>query len=366
MGHLTDDTKYKIIHEYQDCRNITTVANRVKVDRKTVRRWILRFTETGGVAKKHGGGPKRVVSASAAKLAVDLLLSGEHAGLQAVGRELHDKGHTSRVVHKSTIRRQAKAAAVEQGTPIRCVSGKPKRRLSQFHRSKRYAFSKANLSRNWFIVMMSDRKRFLFSYPGEAVGQSKWIKKGEVWDAATVNHPQCVNLYMGITPYGATEPYLVAGTSKLKTTDKNQKGETAKNITYEEYRKVLTHCLLPQGSKLMTNQGITYWYLQQDNDPSHKKAAKEVVQEWNAKNHSQVTILPEWPPNSPDLNLIENVWGILQARVYATKCNTFEEFQETVIRECKQLDKKLLAKLHRSMRARVQKCYAEMGGKTGY
>ncbi len=49
--------------------------------------------------------------------------------------------------------------------------------------------------------------------------------------------------------------------------------------------------------------------LQDDNDPKHRS---KIVTEW--KNENNVKSL-DWPSNSPDLNPIENIWGLLKGKM---------------------------------------------------
>ena len=40
-----------------------------------------------------------------------------------------------------------------------------------------------------------------------------------------------------------------------------------------------------------------------------------------------------WPPNSPDLSPIENVWGIIQARLDKRQFKNFEDYKSGLLEE---------------------------------
>ena len=62
-----------------------------------------------------------------------------------------------------------------------------------------------------------------------------------------------------------------------------------------------------------------------------------------------------WPPNSPDLSPIENIWGIVDSRVRARGCSTFEEFNAAVLDELlKSVSNSTLVKLSKSMKDRLE------------
>jgi len=359
-------TRQAIVLAYEKCPVYAKVAKRFNVDWRVVKGWVCRFKEMGNLDVEAGSGRKPKLSRAAASKAVQLLLSGEFDNCHQVAVELHQQGLTSTVVHGSTLARHAKAQAAAEGSPIVAKAGKPVKALSPQNAVQRLAFCNANKRRNWGTVMITDRKKFLFTYPGSSVRQVQWLKKGQQRTAYRPNNPMVVNMYAGITKYGVTKAHLVTGTSKHKTNYMNMKGQPARNITSAEYEDVLTRTLLPEGKRLFSSAGISKWVLQQDNDPTHRRATSKVLQAWNSSNKGQVDLLAAWPPNSPDLSPIENAWAYVQRKVNAAGCHNFEEFQQTLLREWSELPRSLIDSLMRSMPSRCAECIAKGGLKTHY
>jgi hypothetical protein len=297
-----------------------------------------------------------------------MLVSGKYQGSQEVANTLHQQGKTTgkSAPHRTTIVRHAKRAATAAGTPLRVARGKPTKQLSQTNKNQRLAFCKANKRTNWKLVMFTDRCKFHLRHPGTRVAATQWLYKGQKREAYTVSKPVVVNVYAGITKFGVTKLHFVAGTSKMDTVHRNKKGQKARNVTSSEYQEVVSKTFLPEGKRLFATQGLSVWTLQQDNDPTHKKASAAALQEWNMKKNSAITILPNWPPNSPDLNLIENVWADVQRKVNATECHNLEDFKAVVTTTFKNLKQETIDHLFSSMKRRINSCIELQGGKTKY
>jgi transposase len=365
MVRLSIMDRSKIVMLYEQTLKYSLVAKRLGHTIRTVKRWVTRYQASNTVISKKPPGRPRLLSEAAAKHAVELLLSDKHSGCHSVASELHKHGLTKVEVHRVTLSRNAKAHARQAGAPIAPVTGLPKKQLTSDTKKKRLSYCQAMQGKSWGNIMFTDRKKFLFRFPGCKVKRVQWVKQGEKRTANMVNHPMCLNVYAGLTKFGMTACHLVAGTSKQATMFKNKKGEAAKNITSQEYKEVVTKTFLPEGKRIFSTQGISSWTLQQDNDPTHKKAAIAALEAWN-KEESGVLLLSGWPPNSPDLSPIENVWAWAQQEVDAIGCKDFEEFKAAVLKTLSNVPSRIVNSLFASLPKRISQCMALDGDKTKY
>jgi transposase len=366
---LTEEERHKIVFEYENLGSIRAVVNKLHYNRKTVRKWVNKAHGGEKLVSESGGGRPQALSTTGAKTAMDMLLSGKYASAKEVAEALTKQGlvQAKEVPHPTTIIRHAKAAAMKLGEPIKAVSGKPTKQLTEDTKKKRLQFVNDNTSTTWGNVMFTDRKKFYFRYPGTRVRRCQWVRKGQKRVAYSPSKPSGLNIYAGITKFGVTKPHIVSGTTGHKSTYKNKKGQAAKNITTSEYQHVVEKTLLPEGRRLFSSKGMSTWVLQQDNDPTHKKASQIAVGLWNKKHPgATVKLIKFWPPNSPDLSPIENVWAWVQTKVDKAGCQTFKEFKACVFETLKNVPRRMLNNLFRSMKDRLKECKAKKGEKTKY
>jgi transposase len=133
---------------------------------------------------------------------------------------------------------------------------------------------------------------------------------------------------------------------------------TTHRIDSAEYQRILSKHLLPYLRKFRRLQLV----FQQDNASVHKSAS---TTDWFQRNRVSVM---DWPACSPDLNPIENVWGLLVRRVYANQrqFQTTEDLKSAILQAWKELSMQTLQNLTASMQNRFFTVINRNGGHTDY
>ncbi len=87
------------------------------------------------------------------------------------------------------------------------------------------------------------------------------------------------------------------------------------------YQDILEHFMLPSADKLYVDADFIF---QQDVAPVHTAKG---TKSWF--NDHGVTVL-DWPANSPDLNPIENIWGIVKRKMRDTRPNNADDLKAAI------------------------------------
>ena len=129
------------------------------------------------------------------------------------------------------------------------------------------------------------------------------------------------------------------------------------NMDRIKLKKLLDNNLLKTARQYYPNE---QWYFLHDND---KKFKSGMVVEWCHNNG--VTVM-DFPPYSPDLNPIENVWAFLKYN--STRCNPQDvgELRKCIIEQWSKIPLAKLKKCIISMPKRCKAVIANNGYKTKY
>lgn len=126
-----------------------------------------------------------------------------------------------------------------------------------------------------------------------------------------------------------------------------------------KYKTTIEQALVPQIEEWFPEGQVIF---QHDNAPCHKCA---LVRQYLETCNFEVMV---WPPYSPDLNPIENLWAILKQRVHKTSSSNIHELENKLktIWETDPAVKASCTSLIESMPRRVEACIAAKGGPLKY
>ncbi len=123
------------------------------------------------------------------------------------------------------------------------------------------------------------------------------------------------------------------------------------------YQEILEHFMLPSADKLY---GDADFIFQQDLAPAHTAKG---TKSWF--NDHGVTVL-DWPANSPVLNPIENLWGIVKRKMRDTRPNNADDLKATVKETWASIPSQQCHKLITSMPRQIEAVIKAKGAPTKY
>ena len=102
---------------------------------------------------------------------------------------------------------------------------------------------------------------------------------------------------------------------------------------------------------------------QQDGSPVHR--SKKCL-DYIKKAMPQTLLRPEWPPYSPDLSPIENVWSWLKSKVNKDVPKTVEALKKSIKKHWKAVDEEFLVPYYNSMQDMMEALIENEGNKINY
>ncbi|KAL0199114.1 hypothetical protein M9458_007654, partial [Cirrhinus mrigala] len=128
-------------------------------------------------------------------------------------------------------------------------------------------------------------------------------------------------------------------------------------VTAPVYQEILEHFMLPSADQLFK---VADFIFQQDLAPAHTaKSTKSWL------NDHGVGVL-DWPANSPDLNPIKNLWGIVKKKMRNKRPKNADELKATVKETWASIPPQQCHRLITSMPHRIEAVIKAIGAPTKY
>ena len=322
---------------------------RTGLKRRYIEKWVNRYRSTGTVDDSPRSGRPRVLNPpQVAKLAKAV---EQRNSVPAAVAALKKKGLIPRWVSIRTARRAIKRLLQHKKQRVRPV-------LTAKTRQKRLAFCKERHPVTRVVAVDST----ILTAGGFGSRRKVWCKRGTTPVVHKYRKGQKVHVYGGITHFGRTKLVRVTGTTGLAPRFTKPGGvEKYRGVCAKEFQQVMQKHLVPQAKRIMRahNQGPPVFLL--DGAPVHTAAATR-----NFMSARHIECLQGWPPNSPDLNPIENAWGWLKWQVDRELPGTGAEVWRVAQRKWRKLTPAKCRKYMRSFGRRMRKCCRLNGGDTNY
>ncbi len=320
------------------------------------KRWVERYQEGLSLQKSVKDRPR---AGRPSKLSVEhisfikrLVETDEKVGSAEIARHLATKFGLR--VSAVTVRKALNKNGFQYSPPKRVLNHKPVQRVKRrkfsvkYRRTKKLAFSK---------VMFTDSKLFSLNPSAATCSARQWHPIGKRPTVSPSRQSKGVHVYMGATAFGVTKPIFVTGGGTKASAYTNPKtGTHHTGVCAKEYQNDVLPRLLSEGKRLFKGtRWANSWMLQQDNARPHVGAGTKAFLE----QHMRKRVLP-WPPASPDLSWIENLWAWMDKEVRrdCSHFKTAEELRTALVKVNKRIPREHLMNYVRSMPGRLDRCIA--------
>lgn len=331
MPRINEDMRYLVISKHIDGKSMYAIAKEMGMCYQTVRKICQKFAKTESVKDiVKSGRPKKTSERERRHICI---LSKEDPFKTA--SNILNEAQTENAISSRTVRR------ILQYNGLFGRISKRKILISNKNKKKRLQFSLAykNFSPEfWNNIIFSDEILFkLFSVTRKYVRRP--IGKRHLNRYVTKSVRQC------------TGSILVWGAIKQDGT--RSMVRCWGRLNSAKYQSVLTEGLL----SIYNTSNIFV----QDGASCHRS-----ISTMEYLNQNSINVLSNWPPQSPDCNIIENVWSVLKTNVFNNKPRSSFELWKYIQEEWQKIPTNLFKRLYSSIPARLNEIRKSRGGVIKY
>lgn len=328
----TEEQRFAVIALHREKYSSRDIATRVGMSPTTVLAILKRWRDTGSPGSGSRSGRPRCTAAAT------------DAAIIAASKE--DPTLTPRRIKRklelNCSPRTIDNRLIDAGLPGRVA--RRKRDHAEEELRERLSFAEGYRDLDWSRVMCADEKYFyVYGHSSQ-----QWVRRpvgqafNPLYTAHKLAHPEYVVVWACISKHGQGDLVFLDGP-----------------LDSETYGKLMRDYLPLAADKAFTF-GSGPWYFLHDNPNVHKGAAAT-----KALFDAGATVL-DFPPYSPDLNVIENLWGYLSRKVDEHRCSSKDEVARWLQYEWDEVPKAYFTKLFDSYSKRCQAVIDAEGAHTKY
>ncbi|KFM57054.1 Transposable element Tcb2 transposase, partial [Stegodyphus mimosarum] len=281
--HLEESVKWRIIGRLEAGQSIMETATCLNISRQTVSKLWKQFQNDGSVVRRPGQGRKRMTTASEDRYLALTARRNRKATARQLSSEL--AAATGTVASRQTIYRRLNEKGLYARKPRVCVLLSSQKKRDRFNWCKEH---QNWTEHQWSHVLFTDESRF--SLTGDSKRVYIWRESGTRNDPSNIVERDRfgsggVMVWGGIMIDGRTPLHVFSSGS----------------VTGQIYRDEV---LDPYVRLFRGAYGPDFLFMDDNARPHRANLVDEFLESEDIKR------IP-WPPNSPDLNPIENLWDYL-------------------------------------------------------
>jgi len=331
MGRLSLQTRSSILCLLRIGKSQREVAKMLNVCQSSISHVWKTFCETGEIKDKPKSGRPRKASSKDTRLLCRISTANPHF----TAKQVYAESNLGLDVTMRTIR-----SYLNQGGLFGRIAAR-KQLLNKGHIRKRILWCKqysAFSDADWKKVIFSDESKV------ELVSSRRcYVRRRTGQRYKLIN--QCKTLRFG----GSS--IMVWGC--LKGDGSRKLIRCPHRLDSSAYQRVLQEGL----SGLHDEESI----FMQDGAPCHRSKSTQMYLD-----RQNICLMVDWPPLSPDLNIIENVWSILKANVYKHNCKTLDSLWDALQKEWYLIPNDLIFTLYKSIPTRIKEVLKNKGQPINY
>ena len=345
-----NNQRHFVIHEWLRCRGvISRVIYRTGLERRYIEKWVNRYRSTGTVNDSPRSGRPRVLNSPQVTKLVKAV--EERDSVAAAVAAQRKKGTIPRSVSVKTVRRAVKPYLERKNQRVKPV-------LTPRTRQKRLVFSQRQ--HKYLKRLVAVDSKYLKGCFGPK--HKVWVKRGTTRIVEKPRKGPQVHVYGGITRYGATKLIRATGTTGLAPRFIRPGGvRKYSGVCAKEFQQILQKHLVPEAKRLLRGKKNPNPVFLLDGAPPHTAASTR-----RFMRAQRIQYVKDWPPNSPDLNPIENVWAWLQQQVAAQEPSSGAAIWRVAQQVWETLTPDMCSSSMCSFTDRLQACASNDGGHTDY
>lgn len=352
MGTDRQSDRLEAVATVKRCKGDIARAAKIMNKKKSyVEKWWKQYQANQDVKDQQRGGRPPKLSKAVSRQARVLATRRVKGTCNKIADKLFSAGMTPTRVDRRTVNR-----ALHKGSKALVFGNQsPLKTLPAAVRQKRLAFCRANRSRGWQNVLLLDSKIFPLDNRGCV---KEWHYAGTKKESPAIEEKRKLHAYGAACVHGVSSLRFVSGTTGHKKKYYNKKGKLLQGVGHKEFIEVLEDTILPEAKSLFQGKEFT---ILMDRAPAHTPS--EV---FDLLDREGVKYVGNWPGHAPDLNWIENLWGIVQNKLSGKYFRSLPAWKAAVEQEWRSINMKDLKRCAGSMRERIRLCIRKQGDHTGY